>query len=127
MGGEPVGPVLDVEATLTRLGGDQKLFAEMAGYALEDAPALLNELRTAVAEEDAGAVQTRAHALKGLAAGCGGVRTAQIAQALEDAGAASELDSAASLAESLQAELEQFLRALKQISESHHGDISGQF
>lgn len=106
-------PVLDVEATLARFGGDQDLFAEMAGYLIEDAPRLFSDLSAAVAVKNAEAVRTNAHALKGLVAGCGGTRAASVAQSLEDAGQASDLSRANVLVESLNAELDLLFRALE--------------
>src|SRR3972149_8852820 len=91
----PSDPVLDVEGTLARLGGDRELFAELAGYLLDDVPRLLGDVRAAVAAKDAAAVNMSAHALKGLVAGCGGGRAASVAQALEDAGPAFGLRQAA--------------------------------
>ena len=107
------GSVLDVEGAIARFGGDKELFAEMAGYVFEDAPPLYAKLRTALAAEDASAVRMNAHALKGLVAGCGGVRAAQLAQSLENAGQASDLSECAALDEALQAELKSLMQALR--------------
>ena len=109
----PSPPVLDVEGTLARLGGDHDLFAELAGLLLDDLPALFNDLRRAVASKDASNVRMTAHALKGLVAGCGGVRVEQIAQALENAGQSGDLSRADSLVESLDTELELLTGALR--------------
>ncbi len=79
-------PVLDLEAALARLGDDEELYKEMAGYVLEDAPGLFTELQQAVQSREATAVRMKAHTLKGLVAGCGGVRAVSAAQLLETAG-----------------------------------------
>ena len=50
------------------------------------------------------AVRSTAHALKGLAAGCGGVRAAQAAQRVEHAGEASDLEDIDSLIETMECE-----------------------
>ncbi|MEX2308925.1 MAG: Hpt domain-containing protein [Pirellulales bacterium] len=105
--------VLDVEGTLARFGGDQDLFAELAGFLLDDLPPLFSNLRNAVATEDAASIRGTAHALKGLVAGCGGVRAAQIAQAVENAGQAADIDQAAGLMEPLHAELDLLTRELQ--------------
>jgi two-component system sensor histidine kinase/response regulator len=105
-------PVLDLENALARLGGDRELFADMAGYLVEDAPKLFGDLRSAVAAEDATAVRMAAHALRGLLAGCGGVRATQVAQELEDAAHSGDLSQADTLAASLEAELAQLKTAL---------------
>jgi two-component system, sensor histidine kinase and response regulator len=107
-------PVLDFEGTLARFGGDKELFAEMSGMLLEDAPGLVTELGRAVGAENAHDVRMRAHALKGLLLGCGGVRAAHVAQLLEDAGQSSDLDKADAHFATLQDEFGQLTRALQQ-------------
>jgi HPt (histidine-containing phosphotransfer) domain-containing protein len=109
----PTGPVLDLEGALSRLGGDQNLFADLAGFVLEDALPLFNELTRAATANDAEAVRSRAHALKGLVAGCGGVRAAHVAEQLENAGQSRDLRSAQKLLVVLKTELDEFIHALR--------------
>jgi HPt (histidine-containing phosphotransfer) domain-containing protein len=104
--------VLDLEGTLTRLGGDRELFSQLVEYALEDVPRLFDDIRTAAAAKDAVALRMSAHALKGLVAGCGGVRAAHAAQALETAGQSFDLAQSGRLVETLKTELDLFKRAL---------------
>ena len=108
----PSGPILDLESALARLGGDRKLFAEMTRFLFEDLPKLRAELQAAVAEGDPSRIRMKAHALKGLVAGCGGVRASNAAQALEDAGHSGNLTQAATLLNSLKSELELLTQAL---------------
>lgn len=108
-------PVLDLNGALTRLGGDKQLFADLVKYLLEDAPPLYKQLASAIAANDPDAARSRAHALKGLVAGCGGVRTAKVAQQLEDAGSTANLTQAKPLLATLKSELDEFLRALQQL------------
>ena len=105
------GAILDVEGTLARFGGDQQLFHEIIGFFLEDSPPLLDELRRSIACENDTAIRATAHSLKGLAAGCGGVRAAQAAQRVENAGAESDLENIDSLMEALEGEFDQLRRA----------------
>jgi HPt (histidine-containing phosphotransfer) domain-containing protein len=107
-------PILDIEGTLTRFGGDKELFIEMSGMLLEDAPGLLAELGGAVDAKNAHDVRMRAHALKGLLLGCGGVRAAHIAQVLENAGQSSDLRQASSQFGTLQDEFKQLASALQE-------------
>jgi len=107
----PFAAVLDVEGTLARFGGDQQLFQEIIGFFLEDSPPLMAELRRAVEVAHAPAVRSTAHALKGLAAGCGGVRAAQAAQCIEHAGADDRFDDIDSLVDKLEGEFELLRRA----------------
>jgi HPt (histidine-containing phosphotransfer) domain-containing protein len=127
MGRESIPPpsVLDVKGTLARFGGDEVLFAELAGFLLSDLPPLYQELRGAVTEGDAAEVRQHAHALKGLVAGCGGIRAAQVAQAVENAGQAGKITHAASLLDSLENELEQLTQALRAYSSSSEGRTDG--
>src|ERR1051325_9630607 len=107
--------VLDYEGALARFGGDKQLFIEMAAILLEDTPKLHTELAQAMAEKDASAVRSRAHALKGLVAGCGGVRAARICQSLEHAGETSDLSKADALLQNLDGELAHLTTALRQL------------
>jgi HPt (histidine-containing phosphotransfer) domain-containing protein len=79
--------VFDSDGTLARYGGSSELLLDMIGFYVEDAPKLLNQLRSAAAAGDAEKVRTTAHALKGLIAGCGGKRAAAAAQRIEHLGA----------------------------------------
>jgi len=107
-------PVLDIDGTLARFGGDKNLFIDMSSILLEDSPRLIADLERAVLAKDAVAVRASAHAVKGLLAGCGGVRAARVAQSLEDAGLAGDLSKAPALVETLQKEFAQLDAALKE-------------
>lgn len=109
-----VEPVLDIKGTLARFGGDNDLFIEMSGILLEDAPKLLADLGEAVGANNAYDVRMRAHALKGLLLGCGGVRSAHVAQSLENAGQSEDLKQAAPLFAALSTEFAELIRALQQ-------------
>src|SRR5215207_9425993 len=106
-------PILDIDGTLARFGGDKDLFIEMSGILLEDAPDVLNDLRRAVDAENAHDIRMCAHALKGLLLGCGGVRAGHAAQLLENAGQLCDLRQTASLFDTLQNEFDQLRRALQ--------------
>jgi two-component system, sensor histidine kinase and response regulator len=110
----PSGPVLDLESALTRLGGDRELFAELVAFYCEDAPILLREVSSAVESKDAATVRMKAHALKGLVAGCGGVRATCIAQSLENVGQSGNLSKAPALVTLLKSELDELTLALAQ-------------
>jgi HPt (histidine-containing phosphotransfer) domain-containing protein len=98
---------------LARFGGDRELFAELVGFLLDDLPPLRNNLRHAVAKKDAASVRGAAHAIKGLVAGCGGVRATHVAQAIEDAGREGDIGQAASHMAALDNELESLSSALQ--------------
>jgi HPt (histidine-containing phosphotransfer) domain-containing protein len=109
---EAQAPVLDLEAALARLGDDEELYKEMAGYVLEDAPGLVTELQQAVDSRDATTIRMKAHALKGLVAASGGVRAVSAAQLLETAGETGELSKTPALLSKLESELHRVLQAL---------------
>ena len=111
--GVSAGCVLDVAGTLARFGGDRQLFAEMATFFFEDAPRLYSGLREAVQKRDAVEIRMSAHALKGLVAGCGGVRTANAAQKVETAGQENNLSNIEPLVETLGDELKLLTQALE--------------
>jgi HPt (histidine-containing phosphotransfer) domain-containing protein len=98
--------VLDIRGALARLDGDSELLAELIGFYLEDSERMLAELRSAVAASDANEIKMAAHALKGLVAGCGGVRAAEAARRVEHAGAANDLTHIDGLVQNLKDELE---------------------
>ena len=107
------GCVLDAAGALGRLGGDRQLFADMVGFFFEDAPRLFSDLGEAALQQNASAVRMCAHALKGLVAGCGGVRAASAAQKVETAGQENDLSKIAPLVEALGGELELLKQALQ--------------
>jgi HPt (histidine-containing phosphotransfer) domain-containing protein len=107
-------PILDIDGALARFGGDKELFIEMSGILVEDAPGALEGLGRAIDSENAYDVRMKAHALKGLLLGCGGVRAAHVAQLLENAGQSSDLRQAGCHFATLQDEFEQLMRALEQ-------------
>jgi HPt (histidine-containing phosphotransfer) domain-containing protein len=104
--------VFDFQGTLQRLGGDQELLAELISFCLTDSPPLVASLRTAIESRDGVKVRKHAHALKGLVAGCGGVRTANAAQKLERAGESNNLEDALRMFDVLTEELARFRQAL---------------
>jgi|GEM_PF-386869 len=103
---------IDREEALERLGGDEELFAEVAGVFLADAPRLLNEIRAAIAAGDADGVHRAAHGLKGTAGYVGGKPAADAAQALESAAAAGELAETPHAFEKLATEVNRLAKVL---------------
>lgn len=108
----PAACVLDLAGTLARFGGDKELFVEIAGFFFEDAPRLFSDLRDAVEVRNPESIRMSAHALKGLVAGCGGVRAANAAQKVETASQQGNLKNISLLVDSLGEELELLKQAL---------------
>jgi two-component system sensor histidine kinase/response regulator len=83
---------IDEKRALGALDGNLHLLVELAGMFREDAPLLLNELKTAVANQSP--IQTRSalHSLKGLVSTFFAQPTIELAHRLEDAAASGDLE-----------------------------------
>src|SRR5437899_3070488 len=79
-------PVLDRAEGLRRVGGDEKLFREMAELFLADAPRLTQLVCAAVSDRSGKALRLAAHSLKGSASQVGALAVVQRAWALEKMG-----------------------------------------
>lgn len=77
--------ILDRDALLDRLGGDEEIFDEIMETYLEDIPTRLRDLRKAVDGNDVARMQHEAHAIKGASANVGAIDLQKIAAQLEGA------------------------------------------
>lgn len=100
---------LDVSAALDRIGGDEDLLKEIASIFLEEYPSQLAEVRGAVRERDAAAIQHAAHSIKGSLANFGAEQARQAALRLEMMGRDNDLAAA----EEALADLERAVEAIK--------------
>lgn len=82
---------MDEALALTRVGGDAELLREVVELFLDDYPPALERIRTAVAAQDASAVEHHAHSLKGSVSTFGAKRAFEAAFALEKQGRAKDL------------------------------------
>jgi CheY-like chemotaxis protein len=89
--------LVDLEAALNRLGGDQDLFREFVVIFQEDAPKLLNRIVQSVEQQDSSQLEQAAHALKGLMSNFGANQCVELAQQLESAGKQNHVSSIAPL------------------------------
>lgn len=87
---------LNNAVALERLGGDEELLREVAQLFLEEYPALVDEVRAAVAAGDADALQRAAHSLKGSVSNFGADAAYDAAFALEMTGRSREMSQARS-------------------------------
>jgi two-component system sensor histidine kinase/response regulator len=108
--------VLDRVALMERLGGDVELFHEITGLFREDSPKLLADIRSAVHDADAIALERAAHTLKGCVANFGAQAVVRAALSLERMGRARELEAAGSACETLEAEITRFQQALEALA-----------
>jgi HPt (histidine-containing phosphotransfer) domain-containing protein len=104
--------VLDSRAAVTRLGGDAELYSDLIEFFLVDAPDLLKDLWRAIEADNTAEVRMKAHALKGLIAGCGGVRAVGVAQLIENTAQSGDPEELPSLAQTMESEIDALIQLL---------------
>jgi hypothetical protein len=97
--------VLDVDATLDRIGGNTQLFTRLITIFRRQTPLVLAELRDALAAGDATGVRNAAHKLNGSLRSVGGRAAQGVAELLERRAREDALADAAGLYASLEVEL----------------------
>lgn len=90
----PVPLPFDANLVLSRVDGDWDLLREVIQIFFEDTPRSLNELRAAIAQRDARAIEHSAHTLKGSIGNFGARTVFETAFALEQMGRRSEFAQA---------------------------------
>lgn len=75
--------IYDHAGALARMGHDEKLFCEMAGFLQEDGPRWQNEILQGLADRDVWRTQRAAHTLKSLVANFGAARAVAAAAQIE--------------------------------------------
>ncbi|MDY3556265.1 response regulator [Gemmata sp. JC717] len=103
------------------LGGDEELFAEVAGLFRSDSERFLEELSEALGGGDAVAVRRAAHGLKGAAGYLSAKPVVDAAQVLEAIGATGNLSAAPVALERLTCEVRRLNAALAAVPELAHG------
>ena len=106
---------LDQEAIamlLEVIGGEEELLAELIQSFLEEAPALINNLREAQDKGDSAGVRLAAHTLKSSGNDFGASEFARLCQELEDLGQDGRLQETALLIDQLEAEYNRVENAL---------------
>jgi len=98
--------LLDVDAALKRLAGDEKLYREFVTYFDEDLPPLLEQLTKAKSASDFAGLHHAAHAIKGLSASIGATMLSQAAAGAEGAGKRKDANAANVAVDDLLAEYE---------------------
>jgi CheY-like chemotaxis protein len=105
--------VVNLGVALARLGNDQQLLRDMAGFYIEDVPQLMGELRSALETSDAELATRSAHSLKGLSSNFEAPFAVGAALAVENAARVGDLQKAAAGVEELDNELGRVIQALK--------------
>ena len=91
----PAAPsALDRNSALARMGGDEQLLHDVAALFLEDCPARLQAIRTAIDQQSAAGLRNEAHALKGAAGNLSASGLFEAARTLERLGADNQLAGA---------------------------------
>jgi signal transduction histidine kinase/DNA-binding response OmpR family regulator/HPt (histidine-containing phosphotransfer) domain-containing protein len=115
---QPETEVLDKTALLNLLdivGGKFEYLKELIDSFLEDAPQLLTELDTYIAEGDATGIRRIAHSLKSNGADFGAIKFSSLCKELEAIGKSGDLAGAADFAEKIVAEYQQVKHALSAV------------
>jgi HPt (histidine-containing phosphotransfer) domain-containing protein len=114
-------PVLDVEATLDRIGGNTQLFDRLVTIFRRQTPPLLTELREALRGGDATRARNAAHKLNGSLRSVGGHAAQEIVARLERRALEGALDDATALCDALGEELARLDDAIGEyLARDHH-------
>jgi HPt (histidine-containing phosphotransfer) domain-containing protein len=84
---------LELEETLRRLGGDRGLLRDLYAAYSEDMPKKIGALQQALTDEDLLLVHKIAHSLKGASAAVGARGCLELAQRIEEAALAAEVET----------------------------------
>jgi PAS domain S-box-containing protein len=104
--------VWDRSVGLARVGGDERLLAEVVQIFLNDAPGWIVEMHTALARADAAALRRLAHMLKGAVGYFGAAEVTAAAQRLEELGRTGDLVAAPAALDTLEQALSRLRPAL---------------
>jgi two-component system sensor histidine kinase/response regulator len=104
-------PACDLRAALEQVGGDEQFLNEVIALFRQDGTRLLDEVREAVHQGDAGGLRRAAHALQGSAGYVGARPTLEAAQRLEMIGTRGNLGEAANAFENLEHEFDRLTAA----------------
>jgi PAS domain S-box-containing protein len=111
--GTPKAVVFNREALLSRLMGDRQLAGAILHSFLADCPSQLNGLRQRIAAADGAGARVLAHALQGAAATVSAEGLRALSLAIEQAGAAGEVERCAELLPRAAEEFERFRNVLE--------------
>ncbi|WP_238388920.1 response regulator [Roseimaritima ulvae] len=104
---------LDWQRTLQQTGGDEALAQELADAYMTEADGLIENMRTALAEEDSETLSRAAHTLKSASSYFGGQQVVEGARDLEQHGSNGDLTSAKDLFERLARDTAQLVAAIR--------------
>src|SRR5215469_1027030 len=108
-----VAATVDLGQMLERLGGDENLLQEVLEIFLEQTPKLLKTLRDALARGEAETVERTAHSMKGELGYLGAKEVSQKARQLEELGRGRNLEGAAQVFASFEADIIAIAEAIR--------------
>lgn len=112
--------LLDWERALENVDGSEELLIELAGVFIEECPEMMRQIRAAIDERDAPALQRTAHSLKGSARIFAAAAASEAALRLETMGADGDLSGAEDAWTALSAEVERLVAALAERIDQQH-------
>jgi CheY-like chemotaxis protein len=110
----PEPQVIDISATLHRLGGDEELLQSFIGFWDEDYPQLWKSVERAAQAGDADTLRRAAHSLKGLAANFSAAACVAAADYIETRARGGDIGNLDAALNKLKVELERLNEALQQ-------------
>jgi CheY-like chemotaxis protein len=108
--------VMNCQAALDRVRGDQQALRQLAGLFTEECRQLLGDMRRAIANQDATLLRRSAHTLRGSAAIFAAESTIDAAMKVEELGRQGDLSGAEQACADLEKETDRLLPAIAQIS-----------
>jgi len=115
---EPISPtpapIFDVEGTLQRLDGNEKLLVRLVGLFRTESRDILLQIGETIQRRDVDGVREAAHKLKGALASIGGEAARRVAAQIETLATSGDINSAVRAVTSLQDEIDRLDDALAQ-------------
>ena len=106
-------PVWDYESAMKRVMKKEKLLVRLAGLFIDDMPKRIEELKSAIEEENIESIRLTAHTIKGISANLSGLRLQELASELEAAAKQSDIQQVKQLVPSVIAANEEFTEVLR--------------
>ncbi len=123
--GSPEGAGLDWEAALRAVKGDRELLNVVVDAVLEESPKILEEIRRAVAAEDATALRLAAHTLKGSVRYFGQTPAYERAYQLEQMGRSRRLENVREILAVLEGDVARLTEVLLEYGRSQRAADDG--
>jgi PAS domain S-box-containing protein len=111
------GHALDTTRILERIGGDRDLLKELAALFVRDCPKMLSDIRDAVREGSAEALQMAAHALKGSVSNFAADAAVQAASRLETMARNRDMMNTSQALKELEQETDRVLESLSALAD----------